>query len=256
MRKRRRPRRPPRRPAPRTHDPGYLKDKKKRYPLNSPSRIRAAWSYINQKANADQYSPAQLKRIKGKIKAAMVKLGATIADEGYVIWPAEQVTEGAVAEYYDGDGMKGSFSVCASSGPLNISVSSYCIDPADLGLIVRAAADAACKAFAAMDPDMDGDIDVPGADAEDTDHDAGETAPPESVAETDPDPAPEPDAADPTSKEGSAVTRDHHHRGGPGTGCRPAAHHPDRGPVRCRCLPAPGLRLPRLKASRRPPRWR
>ena len=163
-------------------DPGYLADKKKRYPLNGASRIRAAWSYINQKANAAQYTPAQLKRIKGRIKAAMKQIGATVTSEGWVIWPAEQVTEATVTEYIDdavpaGAKDNGSFSVCATNGPVTVEVRSYCVDPADLGLILRAAADGACQALAALDPDMDADIDVPGADAEDTDGDmAGDTS--------------------------------------------------------------------------------
>jgi DNA-binding protein YbaB len=172
-------------------DPGYLKDGKKRHPLNSAKRIRAAWSYISQKANAAQYSASQLKRIKGKIKAAMGRIGATVTAEGWAIWPAEQVAESdAVITEYAGDtgGGSGSFSVCASNGPLSISMSSWCVDPADLDLILRAVAAAAADALKAIDPDMDGDMDIPGADSEDTDHDGGESAPaePDEATETSP----------------------------------------------------------------------
>lgn len=153
-------------------DPGYLADKKKRYPLGNPGQIRAAWTYINQKANAAQYTPAQLGRIKDKIKKAMGRIGAKVTAENWVIWPAEQVTEGAIAEYGGSPDSAGSFSVCASNGPVRVEVSSYCVDPADLDLVLRAAVDGACLALAAIDPDMDGDMDVPGADAEDTDGDA------------------------------------------------------------------------------------
>jgi Family of unknown function (DUF6582) len=155
-------------------DPGYLKDKKKRYPLSSEKRIRAAWAYINQKDNAAQYTAAQLGRIKGKIKAAMKRIGAKIADENWVYWPAEYVAESDVAEYSaDEAATAGSFSVTASNGPVTVCLSSYCIDPADLELILQAAAEAAGGALKALDPDMDADIDVPGADAEDTDRDMG-----------------------------------------------------------------------------------
>lgn len=58
-------------------DPGYQKDGKKRYPLDTETHIRAAWSYINQGDNADLYSADQLTSIKAKIKAAMKKVGAT-----------------------------------------------------------------------------------------------------------------------------------------------------------------------------------
>jgi hypothetical protein len=50
-------------------DPGY-RDGKKRYPLSSPEKIRAAWSYIHMPKNADKYTPAQLAHIKGKIVSA------------------------------------------------------------------------------------------------------------------------------------------------------------------------------------------
>jgi len=60
-------------------DPGYQKDGKKRYPLTA-DKVKAAWSYINQPDNAKLYTPAQLKAIKGRIRAAMVKFGHTVAD--------------------------------------------------------------------------------------------------------------------------------------------------------------------------------
>lgn len=51
-------------------DPGFQKDGKKRYPIDTEEHIRAAWSYINQTKNADQYSADQVKKIKAKIEAA------------------------------------------------------------------------------------------------------------------------------------------------------------------------------------------
>lgn len=61
-------------------DPGYLKDGKKRYPLNSEERCKAAWSYINQQDNASQYTPAQLKAIRGRIIAALKKYGVNTSE--------------------------------------------------------------------------------------------------------------------------------------------------------------------------------
>jgi uncharacterized protein DUF6582 len=60
-------------------DPGYQADGKKRYPLDTPEHIRAAWSYINQADNAAMYKSAQLKAIKARIAAAMKKIGADVA---------------------------------------------------------------------------------------------------------------------------------------------------------------------------------
>lgn len=51
-------------------DPGYQKDGKKRYPIDSADHCRAAWSYINQPGNAAKYTPAQRERIKSRIAAA------------------------------------------------------------------------------------------------------------------------------------------------------------------------------------------
>ncbi len=61
-------------------DPGY-RDSKKRYPIDTPEHIRAAWSYINQEKNAAEYSPEQLKAIKSKIMAAAKKAGIEISEE-------------------------------------------------------------------------------------------------------------------------------------------------------------------------------
>ena len=48
-------------------DPGYQPDKKKRYPLDTESHLRSAWSYINQAKNAAEYTPAQVAKIKARI---------------------------------------------------------------------------------------------------------------------------------------------------------------------------------------------
>jgi Family of unknown function (DUF6582) len=181
-------------------DPGYLDDDGnqaaksgkpgiKRYPLDK-KHIRAAWSYINQGRNARQYTAAQLKRIKGRIKAAMRSIGAKVTAEsdvvaGFVIGEAVEAPA-QVLEWLGSDPSRsGSWSVSASNGPVNLNLSSYCMDPADLDVILRAAADAACKALAALDPDMDGDVDVPGAKGGDTDSDGGhESAPDDPASQT------------------------------------------------------------------------
>lgn len=135
----------------------------KRYPLDK-KHIRAAWSYINQAKNAAQYTATQLKRIKGRIKAAMRSIGAKVSAEsdvvaGFVI--GEAVEAGPEVLEWLGEDPKrsGSWSIGASNGPVNLSLSSYSMDPADLDVILRAAA---CGAMKALDPDMDGDVDVPG----------------------------------------------------------------------------------------------
>ncbi len=170
-------------------DPGYQADKKKRYPVDTKAHVKAALAYLAQKSNAAKYSAQQLKRVMGRIRAAAKKFGITVAAEsaGWSFDEPAQVSE-ALAEHLGMSSCAGSWSVRASNGPVDICLSSYSVDPEDLDVILRAAADAACKALAALDPDMDGDIDVAGVgDASDPDDDApGESAP----DETDPAAAP------------------------------------------------------------------
>jgi hypothetical protein len=64
-------------------DPGYQKDGKERYPLDTEKHIRAAWGYINQKDNASLYSAADLAKVRARIKAAMKKIGAEV--EAYMV---------------------------------------------------------------------------------------------------------------------------------------------------------------------------
>jgi len=140
-------------------DPGYQADGKQRYDLTTKALAKAAWSYVNQKDNAAKYTAAQLKRVKGRIMKALKAFGVKVAAEGWVIEPARQVTESELREWYGDYGSpqtSGSWSLNASNGPINLCLSCYGMDPADLDLILRAAADAACKALAALDPDMDG----------------------------------------------------------------------------------------------------
>lgn len=61
-------------------DPGY-RDNKKRYPIDTPDHIRAAWAYINVPKNAGMYTDEQVAAIKAKIKAAAEKAGIEISDE-------------------------------------------------------------------------------------------------------------------------------------------------------------------------------
>jgi peptidoglycan hydrolase-like protein with peptidoglycan-binding domain len=69
--------------TPGTHfaDPGYQEDGKKRYPLDSESECRSAWSYINQADNAAKYTPEQLAKVKAAIKAAGEKYGIQFSGE-------------------------------------------------------------------------------------------------------------------------------------------------------------------------------
>lgn len=144
-------------------DPGYQADKKKRYPVDTKARAKAAWSYVNQADNARLYTSAQLKRIKQRITKALKGFGVTVAaQEGWLIEPAVQVTE-ALAECWGMDSADaGNLYVSLTNGPTTVTVSSYSLDPHDLDAVGRAAMAGACQTLLNLDPDMDADVDVPG----------------------------------------------------------------------------------------------
>lgn len=143
-------------------DPGYQDDGAKRYALDTKDQVKAAWSYINMPKNAKKYTAGQLSKVKARIKSAAKKFGIDISsDEAWLIDRWTETSE-SVAEYYDDGRPSARFCVSVSNGPIDVVISSYCVDPADLDVVARAAMDGACQALAGLDPDDDGDIDVPG----------------------------------------------------------------------------------------------
>jgi flagellar biosynthesis protein FlhB len=50
----------------------------KKYPVDTPEHIRAAWSYINHKDNAAKYDAKDVKTIKDRIKRAAKEHGVEI----------------------------------------------------------------------------------------------------------------------------------------------------------------------------------
>lgn len=64
-------------------DVKYADPKNGKYPLDTEAHIRAAWSYINMPKNAAMYpmNGVTLSEVKARIKAAMDKLGADVADD-------------------------------------------------------------------------------------------------------------------------------------------------------------------------------
>ena len=53
----------------------------KKYPVDTPEHVRAAWSYINHADNAAKYEKDEVDKIKGHIKRAAKKHGVEIQDE-------------------------------------------------------------------------------------------------------------------------------------------------------------------------------
>lgn len=53
-----------------------------KYPIDTEEHVRAAWSYINKRANADKYSSSEeVDRIKARIKAAGRRHDITFDDD-------------------------------------------------------------------------------------------------------------------------------------------------------------------------------
>lgn len=129
-------------------DPGYQKDKKKRYPIDTAAHVRAAWSYINKGSNASAYTSAQLARIKSKIKSAAKKFNINISEEyDTLVSELESVLE-----------MYASMSISNDAG--SISASGYTDDGGKLPAMARRIATATIIGLNALDPDADGDIDL------------------------------------------------------------------------------------------------
>ena len=42
----------------------------KKYPIDTPGRIKAAWAYIHQPSNAEKYTAAERRTIQGRIRRA------------------------------------------------------------------------------------------------------------------------------------------------------------------------------------------
>ena len=52
----------------------------KKYPIDTPEHVRAAWNYINHKDNAAKYDADDQRTIKERIKRAAKKHGVEISD--------------------------------------------------------------------------------------------------------------------------------------------------------------------------------
>lgn len=79
-----------------------------------------------------------------------------------------------VREYYpDGPGGNAGFCIDAYNGPTSVTIRNCSLDPAELRVVAAAAMAAIVDALQAVDPDMDGDVDVDGAPNADTDGDMG-----------------------------------------------------------------------------------
>ena len=52
----------------------------KKYPIDTPGRIKAAWAYIHQPVNAGKYTDEDVRTIKSRIRRAAEAREVTLAD--------------------------------------------------------------------------------------------------------------------------------------------------------------------------------
>lgn len=156
-------------------DPGYQKDKQKRYPIETAAHVRAAWSYINQEKNGNLYTSAQLARIKSRIKSAAKKFGINIVGEHATMVADLQ----EILEAYASIALVNDYDTISITGQTN--------DPHKLRLVANRIAFGAIAAMHAIDPDDDGDIYLskPDWSAVDATGDAGGMGPEEEIMTND-----------------------------------------------------------------------
>lgn len=53
----------------------------KKYPIDTPEHVRAAWSYIHHEDNAAKYDADDVKTIKERIRRAAKRHGVAIAED-------------------------------------------------------------------------------------------------------------------------------------------------------------------------------
>jgi hypothetical protein len=59
-------------------DVQFADETNKKYPIDTPEHVRAAWSYINHADNASKYDKDEVKTIKERIKRAAKQHGVEI----------------------------------------------------------------------------------------------------------------------------------------------------------------------------------
>lgn len=52
----------------------------KKYPIDTPGRIKAAWAYIHQSKNASKYAPAERRAIMSRIRKAATARRVALPD--------------------------------------------------------------------------------------------------------------------------------------------------------------------------------
>ena len=61
-------------------DTAFADPVNKKYPLDTPGRIKAAWAYIHQPTNAEKYTAAEVRTIKSRVRRAARGRGVALPD--------------------------------------------------------------------------------------------------------------------------------------------------------------------------------
>jgi len=62
-------------------DVAFADPTNKKYPIDTPEHVRAAWSYINHKDNAAKYEAGDVAQIKRRIRAAAKQHDVEISED-------------------------------------------------------------------------------------------------------------------------------------------------------------------------------
>ena len=52
----------------------------KKYPIDTPGRIKAAWAYIHQSSNAEKYKAQEIRTIKSRVRRVAKARGIALPD--------------------------------------------------------------------------------------------------------------------------------------------------------------------------------
>lgn len=61
-------------------DTAFADPVNKKYPIDTPGRIKAAWAYIHQPSNSEKYTAGEARTIKARVRRAAKARGVTLPD--------------------------------------------------------------------------------------------------------------------------------------------------------------------------------
>jgi hypothetical protein len=139
-------------PKPSFADAGHQSDGLERLPIDSVEQVRDAWCSINQSVVQERYTPRQVQLIRGRIKTAAEKHQLTLTDAHTL----QEALDGlrSAAEAY--------ISVSAYQDQTDVDVRAFGVANHDIAAAATQIGAAATAALTVLDPDGDGDLDLPG----------------------------------------------------------------------------------------------